>query len=209
MSVQNVSGYVRGLLPRLDSFCTRPVLSLCTPSTSGSIFSRQSACASASGPAIPQIYRSWTAAQLQSTGRYMNMQTFMSASQRCTEQGRPRITRSFSESTWMRSSLGQLRGISTAHRHASTTCRANLSQRWQSRLKIQPCSTVLSFQRSMATQRRGAALSQKGRLQKKASEQGLYLVAMVVGMVGLTYASVPLYRYLPAAFLLRSVLDQK
>ncbi|EIE21649.1 cytochrome c oxidase assembly protein CtaG/Cox11 [Coccomyxa subellipsoidea C-169] len=46
----------------------------------------------------------------------------------------------------------------------------------------------------MATQGRGAALSQKGRLQKKASEQGLYLVAMVVGMVGLTYASVPLYR---------------
>lgn len=29
---------------------------------------------------------------------------------------------------------------------------------------------------------------------KRASEQGLYLVTLVVGMVGLTYASVPLYR---------------
>ena len=29
---------------------------------------------------------------------------------------------------------------------------------------------------------------------RRASEQGPYLVAVVVGMVGLTYASVPLYR---------------
>ena len=36
---------------------------------------------------------------------------------------------------------------------------------------------------------------QRQRLQKQSSEQGVYLVALVVGMVGLTYASVPLYRY--------------
>ena len=35
---------------------------------------------------------------------------------------------------------------------------------------------------------------QRRQLQKKSSEQGVYLVALVVGMVGLTYASVPLYR---------------
>ncbi len=35
---------------------------------------------------------------------------------------------------------------------------------------------------------------QRKQLQKKSSEQGVYLVALVVGMVGLTYASVPLYR---------------
>ncbi len=35
---------------------------------------------------------------------------------------------------------------------------------------------------------------QRRQLQKKSSEQGVYLVALVVGMIGLTYASVPLYR---------------
>jgi hypothetical protein len=39
-----------------------------------------------------------------------------------------------------------------------------------------------------------AAAAQQQRLQKRSAEQGLYLVALVVGMVGLTYASVPLYR---------------
>lgn len=35
---------------------------------------------------------------------------------------------------------------------------------------------------------------QRRQLQKKSSEQGVYLISLVVGMVGLTYASVPLYR---------------
>ena len=30
--------------------------------------------------------------------------------------------------------------------------------------------------------------------QKKSGEQGLYIIAFVVAMVGVTYASVPLYR---------------
>ena len=43
--------------------------------------------------------------------------------------------------------------------------------------------------------------SQQGRMrlsylqQKKSGEQGLYIIAFVVAMVGVTYASVPLYRY--------------
>lgn len=37
-------------------------------------------------------------------------------------------------------------------------------------------------------------LSERPAPQSKSSQQGLYLVALVVGMVGLTYASVPLYR---------------
>ncbi|CAL8469365.1 g8906 [Coccomyxa elongata] len=53
---------------------------------------------------------------------------------------------------------------------------------------------MLAPRRGMATKPGRPALAQTARLQKRASEQGLYLVAMVVGMVGLTYASVPLYR---------------
>ena len=39
-----------------------------------------------------------------------------------------------------------------------------------------------------------AAPRQQPDLQKRVADQGMYLVAIVVGMVGLTYASVPLYR---------------
>lgn len=35
---------------------------------------------------------------------------------------------------------------------------------------------------------------QAGRGSSKASEQGMYLVALVISMIGITYASVPLYR---------------
>ena len=48
--------------------------------------------------------------------------------------------------------------------------------------------------RGFASRAQEAAQAQRQRLQKKSGEQGLYLVALVVGMVGLTYASVPLYR---------------
>lgn len=35
---------------------------------------------------------------------------------------------------------------------------------------------------------------QAGRGSSKANEQGMYLVALVISMIGITYASVPLYR---------------
>ncbi len=41
---------------------------------------------------------------------------------------------------------------------------------------------------------RNAGLPYKQRLQRSSQQQGMYLIALVVGMVGLTYASVPLYR---------------
>ena len=46
------------------------------------------------------------------------------------------------------------------------------------------------------TQTRNAVPSYKQRLQRSSQQQGMYLIALVVSMVGLTYASVPLYRYL-------------
>jgi cytochrome c oxidase assembly protein subunit 11 len=45
-----------------------------------------------------------------------------------------------------------------------------------------------------ARPRAGAAAAAAAAASRRASDQGLYLVAVVVGMVGLTYASVPLYR---------------
>ena len=54
---------------------------------------------------------------------------------------------------------------------------------------------VLSVQnRQMATaaRPRHPGLLKHGK--QKSSKQGLYLIAIAVGMVGVTYASVPLYR---------------
>ena len=59
----------------------------------------------------------------------------------------------------------------------------------------QDCTGSLSTARPFSTQAQRAQQRQRQRLQKQSSEQGVYLVALVVGMVGLTYASVPLYRY--------------
>ena len=56
------------------------------------------------------------------------------------------------------------------------------------RLSLRPLQIPCRAQSSSSA----AARSVAG--QKKAKEQGLYLVSLVVGMVGLTYASVPLYR---------------
>jgi hypothetical protein len=53
-------------------------------------------------------------------------------------------------------------------------------------------NTGSSITRGFASQAQRS--QQRRQLQKKSSEQGVYLVALVVGMVGLTYASVPLYR---------------
>lgn len=50
-------------------------------------------------------------------------------------------------------------------------------------------------QRAFSSQSRSAAEHRRQQLQKKSTEQGLYMVALVVAMIGLTYASVPLYRY--------------
>ena len=61
-------------------------------------------------------------------------------------------------------------------------------------LHAQPWRQEQHCWRGFAGQAQQAAAAQRQRLQKKSSEQGLYLVALVVGMVGLTYASVPLYR---------------
>ena len=56
---------------------------------------------------------------------------------------------------------------------------------------LQACcvSTKAASQAQAASQARG-----RRQLQGKSGQQGLYLVAVVVGMVGITYASVPLYR---------------
>ena len=69
-------------------------------------------------------------------------------------------------------------------------------RRWQSGLSHhtpkQHGDTGSSIARGFASQTQRS--QQRRQLQKKSSEQGVYLVALVVGMVGLTYASVPLYR---------------
>ncbi len=85
------------------------------------------------------------------------------------------------------------------HCHSSSRCSSvapALVRRWQpgptvaggSLLRSSGSSAVRAF--SAQAQRS----QQRRQLQKKSSEQGVYLVALVVGMIGLTYASVPLYR---------------
>ena len=70
---------------------------------------------------------------------------------------------------------------------------------WQHRRRAAGCQQQQALRqlqgwRGFASRAQEAAAAQRQRLAKKSGEQGLYLVALVVGMVGLTYASVPLYR---------------
>lgn len=67
-------------------------------------------------------------------------------------------------------------------------------QRRQAAGRPQRAQQQLQVWRGFASRAQEAAATQRQRLRKKSGEQGLYLVALVVGMVGLTYASVPLYR---------------
>ena len=59
------------------------------------------------------------------------------------------------------------------------------------------------------SQIRNAAASNQQRLQRTSQQQGMYLIALVVSMIGLTYASVPLYRYpvRPLSFLVPTAID--
>jgi cytochrome c oxidase assembly protein subunit 11 len=91
-----------------------------------------------------------------------------------------------------RAALWQARQLVTSF--AATCTEVSLSQSCASsalRLSHRPLRIPYRIpyraQSSSATSRAVAG-------QKKAKEQGLYLVSLVVGMVGLTYASVPLYR---------------
>jgi hypothetical protein len=69
---------------------------------------------------------------------------------------------------------------------------ANTSQRASAnRALLPPTRRAFSSDSQRATDR---CRQQMHRNQQKITEQGLYMVALVVGMVGVTYASVPLYR---------------
>ena len=67
-------------------------------------------------------------------------------------------------------------------------------RRWQSSLQSSSQTTYLSNSGSRSFASQSQRTQQLRRLQKKSSEQGVYLISLVVGMIGLTYASVPLYR---------------
>lgn len=93
----------------------------------------------------------------------------------------------------------QCRSAAKQHLSMSPRCFSMMSATvrwWQSGLPhhipIQHGNTGTIIARGFASQAQRS--QQRRQLQKKSSEQGVYLVALVVGMVGLTYASVPLYR---------------
>ena len=91
------------------------------------------------------------------------------------------------------------RALRLQHTHSSARCFSNapaLVRRWQLGAALEQSRRCSSFGsstvRGFASQAQRS--QQRRQLQKKSSEQGVYLIALVVGMVGLTYASVPLYR---------------
>ena len=93
----------------------------------------------------------------------------------------------------------QCRSAAKQRLSMSTRCFSMMSatvRSWQSGLPhyipTQHGNTGSTIARGFASQTQRS--QQRKQLQKKSSEQGVYLVALVVGMVGLTYASVPLYR---------------
>ena len=55
-------------------------------------------------------------------------------------------------------------------------------------------ATTRTFASSAVVAAAGFREAQAKRVSSKASEQGMYLVAVVISMMGITYASVPLYR---------------
>ena len=67
-------------------------------------------------------------------------------------------------------------------------------KRWQPALQSSSQTTCLSNSSLRSFSSQSQRKQQLRRLQKKSSEQGVYLISLVVGMIGLTYASVPLYR---------------
>lgn len=197
MSLQHIPVYARGHLSRIDSLLVRCVLSVCPPTASSSVLSRQSTCTKTSISDYPQVSGRTFAAQLQHNScaaANIATQNFMPAAQVFRDKGMFRTLDIPSQRTLDSYGLRQLRGLSTGFQQAGSMCSTQVSQNRHSSATPQACRAMLAPRRGMATKPGRAALAQTARLQKRASEQGLYLVAMVVGMVGLTYASVPLYR---------------
>ena len=200
MSVHHIPVYARRLLSRLDSLLMRCVPSMCTPTACGSALSRQTLCTRASNSDFSQVSGRTSAAQLQhnrSAAVTTSNQYFMPASEVFRDQGTFRTLDVISQRTLAGWGMRHQRGLSTGLQQAGRVCSTQIAQRWHSSATSQACRLMLATRRGMATKPGRAALAQKELLQKRASEQGLYLVAMVVGMVGLTYASVPLYRCVP------------
>ena len=84
---------------------------------------------------------------------------------------------------------------SSAHSHSMSPATVRRWQPSQALRPHHPQSSTSSSSAARAFSSQAQRAQQRRRLQKQSSEQGVYLVSLVVGMVGLTYASVPLYRY--------------
>ena len=126
----------------------------------------------------------------------------MAAALRACQQGRALASSSSPQpsSCWaaLRTQLYDHRLTQCLHSSAqSHSISPATVRRWQPSRALQPHhpligTSSLSAARAFSSQAQRA--QQRQRLQKQSSEQGVYLVSLVVGMVGLTYASVPLYR---------------
>ena len=83
---------------------------------------------------------------------------------------------------------------SSAQNHSMSPATVRRWQPSQALQRYHPQGGTSSSSAARAFSSHAQRAQQRQRLQKQSSEQGVYLVALVVGMVGLTYASVPLYR---------------
>ena len=109
-----------------------------------------------------------------------------------TASARSNFTSSQSASCRPPSSVVSERSLHTSSRSCSMA--PATVKRWQSALQSSSQTTCLSNSSLRSFSSQSQRRQQLRRLQKKSSEQGVYLISLVVGMIGLTYASVPLYR---------------
>lgn len=193
MILQRLPGYLRGLLLHVDGSCTRPMSSSCSVSLGVNVSNCLSGWPAAKSTAPFGVYSKSFATHVQQQQVALFLRNSPPSVVQYILENQCRQTVQLSASTCSQSRLQCSWARQFTIRSTDSMCRATPAVRWHC-VRLPQSSTTILARRGMATQPRRAAHAQKERLQKKASEHGLYLVAMVIGMVGLTYASVPLYR---------------
>ena len=139
-----------------------------------------------------------------SSGRLLSLQDWMVAEQ-CSAAHSSEHFPSVNPVRWHRPAQQASRWQLTLPQHLKmvSTCHSSQLRSWQHTAgqASQHRQTHTGSTLRQAPQSIGAAVARQARLRaqvqaanQRSGEQGMYLVAFVVAMVGLTYASVPLYR---------------
>ena len=139
-----------------------------------------------------------------SSRRLLSLQDWM-VTEHCSAPHSPEHCPSVNPVRWHcpAQQAAQWQHILPQHLKMASACHSSQLRNWQHTLgrALQHRQTHTGSTLRQAPQSMGAAAARQARLRaqvqaanRHSGEQGMYLVAFVVAMVGLTYASVPLYR---------------